>query len=130
MGFRPPAFWAAVSMAGEAGGGLLLALGFLDPLGSLGIAASILVAMLAVHWPKGPWAAKGSYELPLTNLAVAIAIALTGPGRYSLDAALGTAFPPVYAGALAVLTALAVLIAFLSRSQPATQESNRAHKST
>jgi putative oxidoreductase len=42
MGFRQAELWAIASTAGEVGG-LLLALGFLSPLGSLGIAASMNV---------------------------------------------------------------------------------------
>jgi len=128
LGFRPAALWAAASTAGEIGG-LLLALGFLSPLGSLGVAASMLVAIIAVHWPKGPWAAKGGYELPLTNLAAAVALGLTGPGGYSLDALLGTHLPPVAAEVLAVLTALAVVAALLSRKPSASPDPGRASKS-
>src|SRR5450759_3969063 len=43
LGFRPAALWATASTAGEIGG-LLLALGFLSPLGSLGVAASMPVS--------------------------------------------------------------------------------------
>ena len=59
----------------------LLALGFLSPFGSLGVAASMVVATVTAHWSKGIWNTKGDVEFPLTNLSVAVALALTGPAR-------------------------------------------------
>src|SRR5438132_12714787 len=53
LGFRPAALWTAALVAGEVGGGLLLALGLLSPLGPLGVATTMLVATIAVHWDKG-----------------------------------------------------------------------------
>ena len=93
MGLRAPEFWALLAGLSEFGGGLLLALGFLTPLGSLGIIAAMLVAISQVHWPKGFWNTKGGFEFPLINLTAALALALTGPGLYSLDAVLGTSLP-------------------------------------
>ncbi len=92
-GARPPRFWAVMAALAEFGGGLLLALGLFSPLGSLGVIAAMLVAIIQVHWSKGFWNTKGGFEFPLLNLVVALALALTGPGAYSLDALLGTAFP-------------------------------------
>src|SRR5512140_2935239 len=93
MGLRAPGLWALVAALSEFGGGLLLALGFLNPLGSLGIIAAMLVAITQVHWPKGFWNTKGGFEFPLINLTAALALALTGPGPYSLDAALRIGLP-------------------------------------
>jgi putative oxidoreductase len=42
-----------------------------------------------VHWPHGLFAAANGIELPLLYAAIAVALALTGPGAYSVDAALG-----------------------------------------
>lgn len=85
QGFHPGGFWAALAGLSEFGGGLLLTLGFLSPLGSIGIGSAILVAIIKAHWPK-VWAAEGGFEHPLINLVVALAVGLIGPGRYSLDA--------------------------------------------
>jgi len=55
--------------------------------------------------PNGLFAAKNGIEVPLLYATGAAALALTGPGAYSLDAALGlgTLSSPVVAGiALAV----------------------------
>ena len=93
MGLRWPTFWALIAALCEFLGGLLLALGFLNPLGSLGIIAAMLVAISQVHWPRGFWNTKGGFEFPLINLTAALALALTGPGLYSLDAVLDTSLP-------------------------------------
>src|ERR1700674_2240689 len=90
---RPAAPWAWVAALSEFGGGLLLALGLLSPLGSLGIAGAMLVAIATVHWANGFWNGKRGYEFNLTLLGSVAALALTGPGSYSLDQALGIHLP-------------------------------------
>ena len=86
---RPAAPWAWIAALSEFGGGLLFAVGLLSPLGSLGIAGAMLVAVATVHWANGFWNGKRGYEFNLTLLASVAAIALAGPGTYSLDQALG-----------------------------------------
>lgn len=93
LGFRPPRFWAVLAGLSEFVGGLLLVLGFLTPLGSLGIIASMLTAIARVHWKSGLWVAKGGFEYPLVNIAVVAVIGLLGAGAISLDALLGTQLP-------------------------------------
>lgn len=115
LGFRPARLWApAVSLA-ELSGGLLLVLGLLSPLGSLGIIASQLTATLVVHLAKGPFNTEGGYEQTLTNLAVAVAVAFAGPGRYSIDYLLGIALPVWFAVAVTILTLLGIAIAIGTR---------------
>lgn len=106
MGLRPPRFWALLAALSEFGGGVLLFLGFLSPLGSLGIIASMSVAIINVHWAKGFWNSKGGFEFPLINLTAALALALTGPGIYSLDSILNIHFPEP----LAVIVGLVLVI--------------------
>src|SRR5437763_10277466 len=76
MRIRPAVPWAWMSALAEAAGGLAFALGLLSPLGSLAIGASMLVAVVLVHLPKGFWAGKGGYEFNLSLLAAAAAVAL------------------------------------------------------
>ena len=49
----------------------------------------MIVAAGGVHWPHGVFAASNGIEMPLLYGAAASALALTGPGAYSIDAALG-----------------------------------------
>ncbi len=128
-GLRPALFWSFMSGISEFGGGLLLALGLLGPIGSFGIIASMLTAIFLVHWGKGIWNTKGGSELPLTNLTVALAIAFTGPGAYSLDHALGIVLPEpilLVAGGLA-LVVLGVIAALLSRRLPRVASQQAEH---
>jgi putative oxidoreductase len=117
MRMRPATAWAWLSALSELGGGLLFALGFLSPLGSMAIAGSMLVAIALVHLPKGFWVAKGGYEFNVSLLAAVIAIALTGPGALSLDALFGIHPPePVTVIIAAVLVIAGVAAALLGRS--------------
>src|SRR5207249_3088625 len=128
MGFRPPHFWATIAGLSELVGGLLLALGLLNPLGALGIIASMLIAIAKVHWPK-LWVTEGGFEYPLTLIAGVTAISLAGPGLYSLDAKLGTGLPmpAVFVAGLAVviigaMIALTSAAAAAPAAAPVTEE--------
>ena len=89
VGHRPGRQMAILAGLSEAGGGLLLFLGFLTPLGAAMIMGTMLVASVSVHAKNGPWATNGGYELPMTNAVVAGGIAFVGPGGWSLDHAIG-----------------------------------------
>jgi len=93
-GLKPAWLWALLGGLGEFGGGLLLALGLLSPLGSLGIVGAMAMAIGLAHWSKGFWNTKGGAEFPLTLLISSATLGLIGPGAYSLDAVLGIALPP------------------------------------
>ena len=87
-GFRAPVLLAALAGLAEVGG-LAFAAGFLTPLAALGIAVVMLTAIGAVHWSKGFWNTAGGYEFNLVLLTVALAVTVTGPGRFSVDRAIG-----------------------------------------
>ncbi len=89
LGFRPGRAFAAAAGASEFLGGLLIAAGWLGPLGPAVVLTTMLVAALSVHRRNGLFATTNGVELPLLYSAAAVALALTGPGAYSLDAALG-----------------------------------------
>jgi putative oxidoreductase len=87
VGFRPgPAFAAAASIS-EIASGLLVAFGFLGPIGPALMISVMIVAAVSVHWGQGLFA----LELPLLYMAAAFAFALTGFGLYSLDNVFGIA---------------------------------------
>jgi putative oxidoreductase len=88
LGFRRPLAMAVMAGLSE-GAGLLLALGFLTPLAALGIATAMVVAVGSVHRRNGFWVGSGGYEYNLILWTAAVAIAMTGPGRFSIDRALG-----------------------------------------
>jgi hypothetical protein len=49
----------------------------------------VVVAVALVHFKNGFWSGKGGYEFNLVLLTVAVAVSATGPGRFSVDRALG-----------------------------------------
>jgi putative oxidoreductase len=89
LGYRPHRPMALLAGVTEAGGGLLLALGFLTPFAVLAIVGQFTNIVLAVHRPNGMWNTKGGIEFPLTLLVATAVIGLMGPGRISVDAAIG-----------------------------------------
>jgi putative oxidoreductase len=119
LGFRPARLWAFSVGLAEFGGGTLLALGLLAPLGSIGVASAMVTATLVVHWAKGPWGTEGGFEQTLTNLAVAVAVAIAGVGRYSVDSWLGISVPVWLSVAVAILAAVGVLVSIAGRKAPA-----------
>ena len=120
---RPPVPFAWLAALAELGGGLLLALGFLSPLGSLAIIGTMLVAIATVHWPNGFWNTNRGYEFNLTVMAGVVAIGLAGPGTYSVDQAIGFRLPePItfLVGLVAVILGVAGMLALRS-PKPAAQ---------
>jgi putative oxidoreductase len=86
IGMKPGVTMALIAGLAELTGGILFALGLLTPVAGLLIAGTMAMAILKVHGPNGLWSTSNGYEYNLTLLAVAIGIALIGPGHYSLDA--------------------------------------------
>jgi putative oxidoreductase len=84
LGVPAPGVAALLSGAAEFGGGILLAAGLLTRPAALLIAINMTVAVLMAHAGQ----TFSERELPLMFLAVAVAFVLTGPGRYSVDAAI------------------------------------------
>jgi putative oxidoreductase len=113
LGFRAPLLMALIAGLGELAGGLLFALGLLTPLAALILTVVMLNAIGSVHWKKGFFNSAGGYEFNLAILATAVAVTAIGPGRYSLDGALGWAEAisgPWWALVVIVLAALAASV--------------------
>jgi len=89
LGFRPGRLFAAAAGLTETVGGLLLVLGLLGPVGGALVLSVMVVAAVSVHWHNGVFAASNGIELPLLYAAAAVALALSGPGAYSIDAIAG-----------------------------------------
>jgi putative oxidoreductase len=103
LGFRPGRWMAVLGGMAELGGGSLLMLGFLTPFGSAAIIGVMTTAALSVHLEKGLWNTEGGFELPLAYATAAATVAFTGPGRYSMDAALGLPLRGIAWGALSIV---------------------------
>jgi putative oxidoreductase len=116
LGMRPGKVMATVAGVSELGGGVLTATGVADPLGPLVIAGTMAVAS-TVHRKQGPLSQKGGFELPLTNLAVALALVSAGPGRLRLGPGLSKSLTRISAVAGVALAAGSVTQ--LLRAKPA-----------
>jgi len=112
LGFRPGRWFAAAAGAAELGGGLLLVLGLLSPFGAALVVSVMIVAAGSVHWHHGVFASSNGIEVPLLYGAAAAAIALTGPGAYSLDAVLGltASWTPALGASLLALAVVGGLV--------------------
>ena len=69
-------------------GGIALILGVLTRMFAALLAVNMLGALFLVHAPAGIFAATGGYELVLILAAAALAVALVGAGKVSVDRAL------------------------------------------
>jgi putative oxidoreductase len=88
LGLRPGRRHALAAGVAEAGGGTLLVLGLATPAAAAALGSVMVTALRTAVWGDGVKVGTGGYELLL--LASAVALGDLGPGRLSLDAALGT----------------------------------------
>jgi putative oxidoreductase len=113
LGFRPGNVFAFMAGLGEFGGGLLIALGFLGPIGPVLLVAVMVTAIGSVHLGKGFFVTNGGYELNLMYIASAVLLAFSGAGAYSLDRSLGLSILPTARDA-AIVLGLGVLAGLLN----------------
>ena len=83
VGVPAPTLAAAYAAAVEVGGGVLIILGIAVDIAGLLFALDILGAIIFVHFKNG-FTGQGGYEFPLMLFAAAVAVALAGPGAYSV----------------------------------------------
>jgi putative oxidoreductase len=123
LGFHPGRRHAALAGLTETGGGVLLALGLLTPLGAALVASVMLVATVTVHLKNGFFAAGGGYEYNLVLAAAALSLAFSGPGALSIDELLGYSFAGALWGVGAIVVAVVgALVQLAQRRPPAAAE--------
>jgi putative oxidoreductase len=89
LGIRPGLFHAWVTAVVEVGSGVLLVLGFLTPLAAAGVIGILSVALIVVHRKNGFFVLKEGWEYAGFIIAVSSVIGILGPGRWSVDHAIG-----------------------------------------
>jgi putative oxidoreductase len=130
LGMRPGRPWAYLAGLSEFGGGVLTALGLLNPLGPLGVIGAMAMATRKAHWGKPVWVTEGGAELPLLNIAVSTALMIREPDRYSLDRVLGIRLP-AWVGPLGLVgIILTVLYTELEADEPPEQEEEAQEEGT
>jgi len=106
----------------------LTALGLGGPIGPIAMYAPMVMAWATVHAGKPIWVTSGGAELPLVYLSNVTALALTGPGRYSLDKVFGIKVPTALVALTAAGVAAGLAVGLLTREQPAQEEQPQAAK--
>jgi len=117
VGFRPGRTNAVLAGATEVGGGTLLALGLATPAAGAASAGTMAVAAL-MHKDNGFFAQNGGLEYPALLALTTGALALSGPGQLSLDAALGDRVNQHWMRAVG-LASVPVAVALVSRRRKA-----------
>jgi putative oxidoreductase len=92
--FAPP-WLQAIAAITEFFGGIALVTGFLTPLAAIAILCEMLVAIFVVHVPAGGhWiGGQRSFEPALFYFVAMLALLVTGPGQFSIDAVLSSWAP-------------------------------------
>ncbi len=106
IGMRWPRWQARLAATTEVGSGVLLAAGLLTPLAAAGMIGVMIVAIVVAHWKVGFFIFKPNqgWEYCASIAVVAFVIGVTGPGRWSLDHAVGVNWRG-WAGALTAAVA-------------------------
>ena len=128
LGLKPGRPWAWLAGFSEFGGGVLTLLGFLNPVGPIGVIGSMAMATITAHGGKPIWVTEGGAELPVTNIAAATALMVNGPGKWSLDRALGIRLPRWLAPVGLVVVVLALIYA--GRGSETEPEQDEAREGT
>ena len=84
IGVKPGVFMAFLAGLSEAAGGILLGVGILMPVAAARIVIPMLVAIFTVTGKNGYWITANGFEYNFILIAVAVSLALTGPGQLVL----------------------------------------------
>ncbi|MEU6221651.1 DoxX family protein [Streptomyces sp. NPDC047022] len=85
LGYHPGRVFALVGGLSEFLGGLGLAAGLLTPLAAAALIGVMINAMATVTGAHGLWETRGGVEYGVCIAVVALAVAMTGPGRLAVD---------------------------------------------
>jgi len=122
-GYRAPVLMAVVAGLSEVAGGTLLALGLATPLAGALLATVMINAIGSVTFKK---AFMFGSELEIAYLTIAVSLAAIGPGRFSIDRAIGwdDNISGVWWGVAALVAALILSFVTLTlvRTRPVVEQ--------
>ena len=128
IGFRPGRPSALASGLGEAGGGTLLAMGLATPGAGAAVAAAMAGAA-SLHAPAGFFNEQGGLEYPAYLGLAGSALAVIGPGCYSLDHLLGHRLNRPWMPAVTLAAAAVAAGVVISRHMQVQREEGGAEES-
>lgn len=111
VGYQHADILAYVSAGGELTAGVLLVLGLFTPLAAAGALAflinGLIASVAAQHSRAFLFFLPDGHEYQITLIVMAVAVILSGPGRYGLDAGRGWAHRPFIGSAVALVLGIA-----------------------
>lgn len=93
LGMKPGRLHAWLASITEIVAGFGMALGLLTPFDAAGFVGTLFVAVWTFHRFNGFFILKEGWEYVTVLMVTAVAIAVIGPGQWSLDSALGISGP-------------------------------------
>jgi putative oxidoreductase len=121
LGLNHGLLQAWMSVITELGAGLLLIIGLITPLACAAVISVMLIAGRLAHRANGFFVFKDGYEYVLVLSVVSLALAVLGPGRFSLDNAFGNEITGWAGGGIALgvaIIATAGMLVTFWRPQP------------
>ncbi|MDH5520870.1 MAG: DoxX family protein [Acidimicrobiia bacterium] len=91
IGMRPGRLHAPLAAGSEIGSGLLMALGLLHSFAAMAMIGASVVAAWTVHRHNGFFIISEGWEYTFIIAVAAAALAILGPGEWSIDQAIGLA---------------------------------------
>lgn len=85
IGLAPGFLMALLAGSAEFFGGIALLLGLLTRPAAIVSAFTMVIAIFSVHFSNGLFMSNNGYEFALSLLAVNVALAIQGGGKYSVD---------------------------------------------
>jgi putative oxidoreductase len=136
LGMRPGLLHAWAASVTELGAGVLVGLGLLTPPGAAAVIGVMVVALVTTHLRNGFFIFRPGqgYEYVVVLIMCALVIGVVGPGRWSVDYALGISWPDWVRFAVTAGAGLgggaAQLAAFWRPARPQAQETPPAATET
>jgi putative oxidoreductase len=92
IGLAPGFLMALLAGSAEFFGGIALILGLLTRPAAVVSAFTMIIAIVTVHGSNGLFMSNNGYEFALSLLAITVALAIQGGGKYSIDSTIAKKF--------------------------------------